>query len=155
MAMVMALINVLHWLGVVVVAGILLVIAFVLPGAAQQLKLPVGRLRTVTLRQATKLLFGALFVVAASGFMLAYMHQPKLDIPLYQGLVIAKVLVTMLIAGNLYFLGRGVWIARSNQPGKVVAYNRNRSRKRVTNYALFNMAGVGLLLVFAAFLREL
>ncbi|HEU4962953.1 MAG TPA: hypothetical protein VFV52_03700 [Bacilli bacterium] len=152
----LALLNVLHWIGVVVIAGVLLMIAFVLPGSAKELKVPVGRMRSVTLRQAKKLLFSSLLLVAATGFALTYLHRVKLNIPLYEGLIIGKVLLTALIAGNLWFLGRGYWERKQQKrPDKIIAFNRNRSPKRVMQYAVFNLAGVGLLLMFAAFLREL
>jgi hypothetical protein len=151
------LLNVLHWIGITVLVGILFVVAFVIPMIAKQVKLPTGRLRMMVLKQSKSYLFGAVGLVAATGVGLTAVHWSKMSIPLYEGLIFTKVALTLLLVVNLWYMGRSVWKPKQVQQARsnIVEFQRIRNKKWFTQLAFFNLAGIALILMAAAFLREI
>lgn len=150
------LLNVMHWIGITALIGILFVIAFVVPNVAKKMKVPVGRLRMIVLQQAKRYLFGAAVLVGVTGVGLVAVHWNKMSIPLYAGLVVGKVVVTILLVANLWLIVRQVRQPKQGaQRTNLVEFSRMRNRKWFTRLAMFNLAGIAMLLMAAAFLRQI
>ncbi|MGZ4107050.1 MAG: hypothetical protein ACXVDE_05585, partial [Tumebacillaceae bacterium] len=98
------LLNVLHWIGITVLVGILFVVGFVMPMIAKHLKMPTGRLRLLVLKQSMPFLIGAVVVVGVTGVGLTAVHWAKMSIPLYAGLVFTKAALTLLLVANLWYM---------------------------------------------------
>ncbi|MGZ4031470.1 MAG: hypothetical protein ACXVP5_06225 [Tumebacillaceae bacterium] len=151
------LLNVLHWIGITVLVGILFVVGFVMPMIAKHLKMPTGRLRLLVLKQSMPFLIGAVVVVGVTGVGLTAVHWAKMSIPLYAGLVFTKAALTLLLVANLWYMGRSVWKPKKAQQPRtnVIEFQRIRNKKWFTQLAVLNLAGIALILMAAAYLREI
>lgn len=150
------LLNVMHWIGITMLIGILFVIAFVVPSVAKKIKVPVGRLRMIVLQQAKRYLYASVVLVGVTGMGLVAVHWNKMSIPLYEGLVVGKIVVTILLVGNLWLIWRQIWQPKqSAQRTNVVEFSRLRNRRWFTRLTMFNLAGIALLLMAAAFLQQI